>query len=87
MIQRYMDKVGKYTPVDASEVLAEYTDSADVAPWFEDSVAWAVSAGIMGQNTGGYLWSNDLITRAQAAKMAVTAQPEKLVSTDSEKGE
>ncbi len=69
MMARYAKTVGHDATVDAS-VLDDYADASSVAGWAKDYVAWAVEAGIMGQNTS-VLWPTEDITRAAVATMLV----------------
>lgn len=78
MLARYAQLVKRYEAVeDADAILGDYTDAASVDEWFKDSVAWAVSEGVMGQNVAE-LNPNGSIERAQVAAMAVRFQPEAL---------
>ncbi|OUO30914.1 S-layer homology domain-containing protein, partial [Olsenella sp. An293] len=75
MLANYAKAKNEYKAVDADEVLAAYPDASVVSDWAKDSVAWAVSEGIMGG--GATISPAGSILRMRAATMAVNAQPEK----------
>ena len=75
MLANYAKKVGNFEASDGS-ALAALPDADQVSGWAEESVAWAVENGIMGN--GGVVNPAAKITRAEAAAMAVNYQPKKL---------
>ncbi len=76
VLRRYIANTGEVTAVaDADALLSSFRDNASLDAWARDSVAWCVSRKIMqGKGDGDVLMPFDSITRAEAAKMAVTAQ-------------
>ena len=83
MLARYakvaeLDAAG--VDVDESKMDA-YTDAGQVAAFAEDSVAWAVSAGVMGQDVTE-LRPADAISRAEVAAMTVRVQPDGKLNFD-----
>ena len=76
MLANYAKAKGEFEAVDADEVLKAYPDASVVSDWAKDSVAWAVSEGIMGG--GANISPAGSILRMRAATMAVNAQPEAL---------
>ena len=80
MLCVYAEKTGKDVEVDADEVLAKYDDADTVATWAEEYVAWAVEAGIMGQDSP--LRASDPINRAEVATMTVRLQPKPLEGSE-----
>ena len=80
MLCVYAEKTGKDVTVDADAVLAKYDDADTVSPWAEEYVAWAVEAGIMGQDSP--LRGTDPINRAEVATMAVRLQPKPIEMTE-----
>ncbi len=79
MLARYAKATGADITADAS-VLADYADASAVEPWATPYVAWAVEAGVMGQNTEVLAPVKD-VSRAEVAAMAVRYQP-KATTTD-----
>ncbi len=53
----------------AAGMLAQYSDSHEVAGWAVDAVAGSVQAGIVSGRPNGMLAPKDYITRAEAAKL------------------
>lgn len=71
MLANFAKACGDYVATeDVDAVLSVYDDGDAVADWAADSVAWAVEAGLMGQDVES-IWAGDAITRAQVAAMAV----------------
>ena len=77
MLARYAEAAG----IPSSEVeydlsaLDAYADGSTVADFADEAVAWAVEAGVMGQDVSE-IRPSDAITRAEVAAMAVRAQPD-----------
>ena len=69
MLSRY----AKAAAGDASSLDA-YTDAAAVSDYAKGTIAWAVEAGVMGQNTD-VLAPQKEVSRAEVAAMAVRLQP------------
>ena len=78
MLARYAQVVkGEDINIEnVDEFLADYQDASSVSDWAKGYVAWAVEAGVMGQNTD-FLWAGNNISRAETAAMAVRYQPSK----------
>ena len=76
MLANYAALRGSIEVVDADAVLATMPDGAKVSGWAKEVVAWAVANKIIGN--GGYIAPQDLITRAEAAAIAVNYQPAKI---------
>ncbi|MDN0064901.1 S-layer homology domain-containing protein, partial [Collinsella ihumii] len=66
MLMNYTKKFGDFEAADTS-VLDEYDDASTVSGWAENSVAWGVENGILGN--GGFLNAQGEIIRADAACM------------------
>lgn len=79
MLARYAKATGADTEADASAI-DSYTDASAVEAWATPYVAWAVEAGVMGQNTDFLMPVKD-VSRAEVAAMAVRYQP-KATTTD-----
>ena len=62
----YTKKFGDFEAADTS-VLDEYDDANTVSDWAENSVAWGIENGILGN--GGFLNAQGEIIRADAACM------------------
>ena len=69
IMMRYAQKAGDDTVVEDG-ALDGYADADQVPAWFENEVAWAVEAGIMGVGTD-VINPNGEITRAEVAAMAI----------------
>lgn len=67
-LYRYAKAKGEDVSRQAS--LADYRDSASVAPWARESLQWAVAEGILQGNPGNMLDPDKPATRAQLAVMA-----------------
>ncbi|MBM6954009.1 S-layer homology domain-containing protein, partial [Enorma phocaeensis] len=67
MLARYAKMTGVDTDADLSELDA-YTDGSAVADFADEAVAWAVEAGVMGQDVDA-LRPADAISRAEVAAM------------------
>ncbi|MBM6953990.1 S-layer homology domain-containing protein, partial [Enorma phocaeensis] len=67
MLARYAKMTGVDTDADLS-ALDAYTDGASVADFADEAVAWAVEAGVMGQDVDA-LRPADAISRAEVAAM------------------
>ena len=78
LLAKYAKSQGKFAASDGA-ALAALPDAGSVDGWAKESVAWAVEQGLMG--SAGYVAPLTDITRAEAAKMCVVYQPEK-ISTD-----
>ena len=74
MLARYAKMTGVDTDADLSELDA-YTDGSAVADFADEAVAWAVEAGVMGQDVDA-LRPADAISRAEVAAMTVRVQPD-----------
>ncbi|OUO31079.1 S-layer homology domain-containing protein [Olsenella sp. An293] len=74
MLANFEKAKGGDVTVDADAVLAEYSDKDAVSDWAKDSVAWAVSEGVMGN--GPALAPAGSILRMRVATMVVNYQPE-----------
>ncbi|MBM6953980.1 S-layer homology domain-containing protein [Enorma phocaeensis] len=74
MLARYAKMTGVDTDADLS-ALDAYTDGASVADFADEAVAWAVEAGVMGQDVTA-LRPADAISRAEVAAMTVRVQPD-----------
>ncbi|MDF2720038.1 MAG: inlA [Paenibacillus sp.] len=69
MLRKAMKLAGLQTAVqNAERVLAPYPDSNQIAPWAKDSVAAAVSAGLVQGRESG-IEPKQTITRAETAKL------------------
>jgi hypothetical protein len=66
MVANFAKMVNGYK-APADDALAGMTDASSVSAWAEESVAWAVENGIMGN--GGFVSAQEDITRADAACM------------------
>ena len=75
MLANYAKVYGGFE-APAADALAGFADAAKVSGWAEESVAWAVENGIMGN--GGAINPKADIIRAEAAAMAVNYQPKPL---------
>lgn len=73
MLARYAKATGADTEADASAI-DSYADASAVEAWATPYVAWAVKAGVMGQNTDFLMPVKD-VSRAEVAAMAVRYQP------------
>ncbi len=73
MLARYAKATGADTEADGSTI-DSYTDASAVEAWATPYVAWAVKAGVMGQNTDFLMPVKD-VSRAEVAAMAVRYQP------------
>lgn len=62
--------------VDVSAELASKPDGASVSDWAKEGVAWAISDKVIGN--GGVINPAGVVTRAEAAAMAVNYQPKPL---------
>ena len=76
MLANFAKVKGDYKASDGS-ALAGLSDAASVSDWAEANVAWAVDAGVMGNN--GSVMGQNQITRGEVAAMAVNYQPEPIV--------
>ena len=74
MLARYAKATGADIAADASSIDG-YADASAVESWAIPYVAWAVEAGVMGQNTDFLMPVKD-VSRAEVAAMAVRYQPE-----------
>lgn len=73
MLANYASKQG--ADVDGAEAdLSGYTDADQVSDWAAQSVEWAVSADVMGNDTK--LAPKENIKRARVAAMVVNYQPD-----------
>ena len=79
MLARYAKATGADITADASAIDG-YADASAVESWATPFVAWAVEAGVMGQNTEVLAPGKD-VSRAEVAAMAVRYQP-KATTTD-----
>lgn len=79
MLARYAKATGADIDADASAIDG-YADASAVESWATPYVAWAVEAGVMGQNTD-VLSPVKEVSRAEVAAMAVRYQP-KAITTD-----
>ena len=79
MLARYAKATGADISADPS-VIDGYADADAVEAWATPYVAWAVEAGVMGQNTD-VLSPVKEVSRAEVAAMAVRYQP-KAITTD-----
>ena len=79
MLARYAKATGADIAADASAI-DSYADASAVDSWATPFVAWAVEAGVMGQNTEVLAPGQD-VSRAEVAAMAVRYQP-KATTTD-----
>ena len=79
MLARYAKATGADVEADASAIDG-YADADAVEAWATPYVAWAVEAGVMGQNTD-VLSPVKEVSRAEVAAMAVRYQP-KAITTD-----
>ena len=79
MLARYAKATGADITADASSIDG-YADASAVESWAIPYVAWAVEAGVMGQNTEVLAPVKD-VSRAEVAAMAVRYQP-KATTTD-----
>ena len=79
MLARYAKATGADISADASAIDG-YADASAVESWATPYVAWAVEAGVMGQNTEVLAPVKD-VSRAEVAAMAVRYQP-KATTTD-----
>ena len=79
MLARYAKATGADITADASAIDG-YADASAVESWATPYVAWAVEAGVMGQNTD-VLSPVKEVSRAEVAAMAVRYQP-KAITTD-----
>ena len=68
MLANFAKSNGESIASDGS-ALAAIADGADVSGWAQESVAWAVENGIMGN--GGFVAAHTDITRAEVAAMAM----------------
>ncbi len=66
MVANFAKMVNGYK-APADDALAGMTDASSVSAWAQESVAWAVENGIMGN--GGFVSAQEDITRADAACM------------------
>ena len=73
MLARYAKATGADTEADASAI-DSYADASAVEAWATPYIAWAVEAGVMGQNTDFLMPVKD-VSRAEVAAMAVRYQP------------
>ena len=76
MLTNYIGKSKSTAVADVDAVLATMPDGAEVSNWAKKSVAYMVSNKYMGN--GGEINPTDLVTRAEAAAMAVNVQPYQL---------
>ncbi|OUO57790.1 hypothetical protein B5F74_11730 [Collinsella sp. An271] len=77
MLANYAKAAGNFDAADGS-ALDGMSDAASVSDWAEESVAWAVENGVMGN--GGFIAAQSDITRAEVAAMAVNYQPDGISS-------
>ena len=73
MLCNYAKATGDDVATDGS-ALAALPDAGTVSDWATSAVAWAVDAGVMGNN--GSVMGQNQITRGEVAAMAVNYQPE-----------
>ena len=68
MLYRY---AGQYLKLDVSQTgdLTSFSDSGKVSDWAEESMTWAVGAGIITGSDGGTLLPGNNATRAEVATM------------------
>lgn len=70
MLYRAATLEGAVEEVDVS-VLDQFSDSADVAVWAKEALAWAVSEGILRGDNIGRLNPNANVTRAEVAQIVM----------------
>jgi hypothetical protein len=73
MLYRYVGLVGGDTNLNNSNALRSFTDRGDVALYARDAFTWAIDKGIISGTGNSKLSPTATATRAQAAKIFMTA--------------